>query len=330
MAEPLAVLIIGCGRIAGGWDEGTASEDVYTHAGAYARDPGYRVVACIEPDAERRQAFMRRWRIPRGYTSLTEWRADGGVADVVSVCVPTPSHAEVLRALLPVRPRLVFTEKPLADDLATAAAIVDAYHAAEVALAVNYLRRWDPAMAELRRQLAAGDWGRIQSVSGWYTKGIRHNGGHLVDLLAFLIGPLRAIAAWPSSFPGGPDGDPTLHARLEGPGGVPVSVLGADHRAHSLFEVNIVADGGLIQVEDAGRAVRLRRTVPDGRFPGLSGLDAGSRAATGIGRALPVALTNFQACLNGSAPLASSGDTALAALRLTEDLILLSREEQHG
>ena len=55
MPNPLSVLIIGCGNIAGGYDEAGNDKAIRSHAGAYKNDDRFRVVACILRTGRRRE-----------------------------------------------------------------------------------------------------------------------------------------------------------------------------------------------------------------------------------------------------------------------------------
>jgi len=167
------VLIIGCGAIAGGYDEGRDDGVIRTHAKAFSRHPGFRPTACVEPDADRRAAFMAAWGIPEGFASLDEV-AHRRFA-VACVCGPTATHAEILARLLDMDVAVVLAEKPLTEDTAGAARLVAAYAERGRALAVNYLRRFDPAMTALKHDIASGQLGTLQAAVGYYTKGMLNN-----------------------------------------------------------------------------------------------------------------------------------------------------------
>ena len=110
MSEPLSVLLIGCGDIAGGFDERGDQETVTSHAGAFTKDLRFSLDACVEPNAKRRAEFMAHWGINKGYEDVESCIASEGRFDVVSVCVPTGIHGRVLVDLLPTQPRFVFCE----------------------------------------------------------------------------------------------------------------------------------------------------------------------------------------------------------------------------
>lgn len=319
-SEPLRALIVGCGAIAGGYDEASPeSAQVLTHAKAYRNDPRFAIAACVEPDAARRTRFMDIWGVPAGFASLAEVNV---AYDVASVCVPTRFHAETLEALLPGPARLVFAEKPLTDELERSRAIVAAYEAAGKPLAVNYLRRWAPGLARLRAEIAGGGWGTFQKGSAWYTKGLLNNASHFLDLLAFLLGPLAPVAAL-GRVADGRDDDPTLDVVVAAPGGGPIHLLGADMNAFSVFEADLLFSGGRIGLTDSAFQI-IRRPVEDSpRFAGYRTLAAGAPEDSGLGRAIPEALDNIARHLSEGVPLAGDGRSALAAQDLCARLVSL-------
>lgn len=318
VSETLDVLIVGCGRIAGGFDEGRAGPPM-SHAGAYRAHGGFRLVACVEPDAGRRAAFMTAWDVPCGFATLHEALASGLRFDVASLCTPTAGHAVALEMLLAVQPRAVLCEKPVTGELATTRRIVAAYAAAGVPLAVNHLRRFDARVRALKGELAGGAWGAVRSVAGLYNKGVLNNGSHLVDLIHLLCGPLEPVAVAASREDGMP-GDPTVDAVLRLGDGTPVHLVGADARDYAVFDLGIVAEAGLVTLCDSGFRLVTRRVRPSPRFAGYRDLDDGTVEATGLDGAMVAAIANLHDAVTEGAPLWSDGASALAAQETCEAL----------
>lgn len=326
-SETLSVLIVGCGAIAGGYDETRPDKEsggVFTHAGAYRDHGGFRLAACVEPDETRRRAFMARWGVERGFAALEECRRAGLVFDVASVCAPTPAHAAALDALLAMPIKAVFAEKPLTADVADSRRIVAAYAAQRRPLAVNYFRRWDPAMGDLKRELASGAWGVVQGAVVHYGKGLLNCGSHAIDLLEFLWGPLRARAVLGRLDDHVAD-DPSLDAILEGPGGGLVHLVATDARTFFDFEIELTADRGRLAIEAGGQRLRRRRVVDSPLFAGYRVLGEDEIRATGYGHALVEAMGNVHRCVVGGAALSSDGASALAAQETCAALTALAR-----
>lgn len=308
----LNVLIVGCGAIAGGYDAGKKDGLVLTHAAAYRRDGRFRVAACVDPDAEKRGAFADHWGIEGRHATLAEALEDGPF-DVVSLCSPTSCHAEDLAVLADSSTRLVFCEKPIAPELADAERGIAALDAKGIAVAVNHTRRWDPVVAALKADLDNGKWGKIRSAVGYYNKGILNNGSHMIDLLHWLLGGPLAVVATGDPVSDWPGGDPTVAALLTSPLGVPVQLAGGAASDYALFELHLVTERGVVCMEDGGFAWRIREVADSPHFPGYRVVQRGEWTAGGYVSAMTKAVANIHDFLADGTPLASTGQTALAA-----------------
>lgn len=330
--QQLRVLIVGCGNIAGGFDaERPASALPLTHAGAYVRHGGFRLVGCVEPDAVRREAFMQRWLVEKGFATV-DAAAAAGPYDVVSLCSPTALHAAHIAAILSLHPRLVFCEKPVTMTAADTAAAVQVCAAAGVKMAVNHNRRWAPDIVRLQRELAAGSagpWGAVRSAIGIYNKGVLNNGSHLVDLMQMLLGPLMLLSAGAPSTDHWHD-DPTVPALLQTRSGVPVTLNPAHAGDYAVFELQLFTERGMVAMEDGGAGWRVRRIVASPHFTGYAVLDAGQRASGEYHASTLAAVTNLHDALTRGAALASTGETALSAQRLCEQIHRRSRGLPEG
>lgn len=318
------VLLIGCGAIAGGHDEGRDDGVVRTHAKAFSRHPGFRLAACVEPDAERRRAFMAAWGVAEGFASLDE--VMGRRFAVACICGPTATHAEALARLLEMDVALVVAEKPLTEDSDQAARLVAAYAAAGRPLLVNYLRRFDPAMTALKAEIASGALGALQMAVGTYTKGVLNNGSHMVDLLHYLLGPLEPRAVTGAVIDYSP-ADPTLDCTLATQAGAPVHLHGLDRDAFTIFELDLTFRHQRIRVLDSGFSLSRQRVVDSPVVAGYRVLSAPEISATGLDQAFAAMAEAVHQHLQTGAALASSGESALAAQAVCTRLIELARQQ---
>lgn len=316
----LRVLIVGCGNIAGTFDLGRpASEFPYTHAGAFTRDGRFSLAACVEPDEERRKAFMDAWGISTAFPSIDEAAASGSQFDVISICSPTTYHAHDLEIALRLKPKLIFCEKPVTTSLAETGRLVGECREANVLLAVNYTRRWVPDILKLQADMQAGRWGQLRSVVGFYSKGILNNGSHMLDLLHLLVGPMDIVKVGKpiqDFFPN----DPTVPVWLEGPQGVPVHLVCGHAEDYAIFELHLVFSHGVLTMEDGGLFWRERHAVDSDTFKGYRMLDAGIRRAGEYPSAMRGAVDNIYRAISQSDTLASTGESALAAQRVCEQI----------
>jgi predicted dehydrogenase len=317
----LSALVVGCGNIAGRFDadRADASELPLTHAGAYRRDGRYAIASCVEPDRARREDFMRRWNVTHGYDSVDAVKNQIRAFDVISICSPTAAHASHLQAAARLQPKLVFCEKPLTGSGSLSQEIVDDFNASDIPLAVNYTRRWDPSVRELKAGMAASRWGKLRTVTGSYNKGLLNNGSHMLDLLLYLLGDLRvrfvgdAVADYAEE-------DPSVPAWLEAPGRVPVVLTCSDARDFAYFELEFVFSGAIVRMEEGGLYWRERPVAASSHFAAYRVVSAGTRTPGRYGEAMRDAVGNIFEVVTRGVPLASTGSSALLVQRLCEQM----------
>lgn len=312
------VLIIGCGAIAGGYDaDRPENAPPLTHAGAFSADKRFELAACVDPDEAAREAFADRWNVPQGAPTIEGIDAQAGAFDVISICSPTAFHAKHLEAALALRPKLIFCEKPVADEFETARKLVERCDQAGVALAVNYTRRWAPDLVALAEEVRAGQWGRVLSATGWYTKGVVHNGGHMVDLLGMFVGEMKLISVGQPVFDHW-DSDPTVGALLDAGDGIGIHLVAGNARAFTQFELVLTCEQGEIAMREGGFRIETRRVEDNDTFAGYRTLGERESVPGRYEEAMALAVANIADHLDHAKPLASTGHNALAAQALCE------------
>lgn len=314
----LRVLMVGCGNIAGGFDQARAPSDLpYTHAGAYLRDGRFNIAACVEPDDTRRADFMKAWSVPIGFRSVDELVDSDFQFDLVSICSPTSCHAHDLEIALRLKPKLIFCEKPFTATLESSERLVEECRKAKVLLAVNHTRRWDPDVVKLQADMQAGQWGELRSIVGYYNKGILNNGSHMLDLLHLLVGGVSIVKV------GKPvydffTSDPAIPVWLESDKNVPIHLACGHAEDYSIFELQLIFSRGVLIMEEGGMYWRERRAIDSTTFKGYRRLEEGMRREGEYPRAMLQAADNIYRAIKYSEPLASTGESALAAQRMCQ------------
>lgn len=316
-ATPYSVLIIGCGNIAGGFDMARSlKQPPLSHAGAYVRHAGFRLAACVEPDDARRIAFAQHWGVETHAAELQALRALPGCFDVISICSPTDVHHEHLAHAIALRPRLIFCEKPITSDPESASRLVRECQELGISLAVNYSRRWDPFLDDLLIQMQEGRWGRLRSVVGHYSKGMLNNGGHMVDLLRRLVGPMTLVSAACAELDFC-ESDPTVAALLTSEDGrTPVYLNPAHARDFAFFELELVCEFGVIRMLTGGMEWQLREAIPSPQFNGYRTLGESKLIQGRYLETMGRAIQNLHAHLAHNAPLGCSGEEALLTQKM--------------
>jgi myo-inositol 2-dehydrogenase/D-chiro-inositol 1-dehydrogenase len=82
-------------------------------------------------------------------------------ADAVVIVTPTDTHARLLE-LAADAGKAVFSEKPIALDLAETTRVVRVIQERGIPVQLGFMRRYDPGYARAKQKIAAGDLGRIE------------------------------------------------------------------------------------------------------------------------------------------------------------------------
>ena len=175
-----------------------------------------KVVRVVEPDPAVREG-ARADGAAMGFAVAPDFEsalADAAVQAVV-LCTPHKAHAAQIAAAAAAG-KHVFCEKPLCLTYADAQASVAACGKAGVVLGIGHERRFEPAVAALRKRIAAGELGSILQVEANFSQDkffaldpgnwrlskehapvgpLSATGIHLVDLSIALLGPAESVWA---------------------------------------------------------------------------------------------------------------------------------------
>ena len=187
----LSTVVVGLGQVGMGYDLSLdPASNIYTHARACAFHSGFHLVAGVDPEHEKRRSFEQEYGV-ESYIDV-ESALFKYEADVVIISNPTSLHCDTLRCVLThSRPRAILCEKPLSDSVTEAIEMVRSCADKGVQLYVNYFRRSDPGTIEIKRRLDAGEIKTPVKGMAWYSKGLKHNGSHYINLLEYWLSSAR-------------------------------------------------------------------------------------------------------------------------------------------
>ncbi len=193
------------GFIGSGWAK-------VAQAPAFSLMENVELSAVASPTAERRQTFMQRFDITRGFA---DWR-DLLRCDLDLVCVTTPPflHAEMVTGLLQ-SGKSVLCEKPFALNVADAAVMVDVAANSSGFAILDHQMRFHPAVRCMKQMIDSGEIGKVYEVrsvinlasrnwpdmtwSWWCDSGkgggaLGAIGSHLIDLNRYLVGEIAEVS----------------------------------------------------------------------------------------------------------------------------------------
>ena len=303
--------IVGCGNIASGFDDVLMHEFPKTHAGAYWKSKKIYLIAACDPNFEKINNFKNKWGTKYTTPAIEDFIKIHEKIDVVSICSPTKIHFEHLKVALKLKPKVVFCEKPLTDNIEKSKEIVRKYTDANTTLVVNYSRRWDPDVIILKDRIQNKDLGKIYSITGIYNKGIFNNGSHMIDLIQYIFGELDIISTGPKIFDYSRT-DPTISALLVTSKNIPVMLNIADSRAYTIFELQIITENGVIRMEESGLVWIERRLQRSVEYPAYKVLDNGKRWKGRYLETMHRTINNIESNLDFGTVFPSTGLTAFS------------------
>jgi predicted dehydrogenase len=304
--------VIGCGKIGSEFALDTRIRGIYTHAGAYSASPRTTLVAVCDSDQARVNACGDHWNVRARFSDAREM-LEAVRPDVVSICSPDASHADILRLALNFGVRAIVVEKPIALDPQVARELVRDAAALDTVIVVNYTRRYAEGHDRVRALIKNGALGDIQAASGYYTKGVRHNGTHWFDLARFLLGEVTNVVAVDHVNDG--SDDPTIDVRLGFASGARADLIGCTS-AFSIFEMDIIGTRGRIRIADSGHVIELYEVADSPHYTGYRSLNPVDTWDGGMDNAMPRMIADCVACLDQPGRPVCSGDDGVAALEI--------------
>ncbi len=184
-------VVIGCGKVGATFEMDSGLLKPASHAAALKANPRTELVGLVDPD----DAQLKRatdYYGAKGYKDAREAIVDLK-PDIVTVSTPPGTHEEYVLLCIELGVPLIVCEKPVADTLEAAERMIAAAKGSKSVVLVNHQRRFFSLYKEARERIAAGEFGRIQQVSAYYSNGFFNNGTHAIDAIRFLLGD---DAAW--------------------------------------------------------------------------------------------------------------------------------------
>jgi predicted dehydrogenase len=318
--------IIGLGNIASNIDDDPLRTIIWSHAKAYTIHPRFEIVAVSDTSELRLSEFQAKWG--RGsintYTDIRKLMTEERV-DVVSICTPSNTHFEIIKILSDYKLKAIFCEKPFVENVNEGELAVRLCASSSIALAVNYMRRWDSLYIHAKRLLESNSIGRLDSIVAYAPTALMTSGSHIIDMMCFLAGdPAWVFGELQEDFVREVHGvsDPGGIAFIKFKNGATgfLKSTSATPR-HYMFEIDLLGKEGRIRISDDGREIDVWRfcDVPTSTGAGFLSLvkDEGSSSKYKNERMLH-ALDNILDAIDTGAKLASDGESALLSLRLID------------
>lgn len=280
--------IIGAGRIGAGFDN-PKSRHVLTHAHAYFSNPKTELVGFFDTDRGRARRAAKLWS-SQEFESIDELFKVAR-PNLISICVPDKYHFSVLKEVAKYRPRLIICEKPVTIDIKNTEAIVKLYQQINIPVLVNYSRRFDLTVQNLRQEIIKNKYGKVLCASVIYNKGILHNGSHAIDLARYFFGEVES-ARFLHKLNDFILSDATVSAFIKLKKCSQFYLLASDARCYSIFEFDIICEKARFRFVDSGFNMTKQSVIDSTLYKGYKILSKPSLKKTGLNNSLMEMVNN--------------------------------------
>jgi hypothetical protein len=257
MSKRWTVGIVGAGRMAQGFDQpGDAS--VLTMAHAVNASPHFALGGFFDIDPARAAAAEKKWGCAPTPRNRSEWFSRNW--DVVYISTPDQQHAADLREALDHRPKGILVEKPFVLESRLGDELLRRARDSQIALGVNYPRRWHSGVAQLQGILRDEKIGNPRFATLVYSGGTAHNGVHLLDLFGSLWGTVWQVrsVSW------------LAHqgiVYLKGPGDLEITCVDIPASGYTVFEMSVYCARGKVTLGGNPETLALAVLEPHPQFP---------------------------------------------------------------
>lgn len=303
------VVVVGCGKVGVLYETEPRRSKPASHAGHAARGLKTALVALVDTDPRALGTAGRLFPRAARYRSAQEC-LDKEQPDIVVLATPPRTHLSLIRLCAKAGVRAVVCEKPLATSLREAQEIVRTVARSNMVFVLNYQRRFSPLLARTRRAITAS---KVEQATCYYSRGLYNNGGHAIDALLYLLGPMTVRWARANKHAASPAGDPCVDAVLETQDGARVVLQSIDQHKYGIFDIRILTAWGEYALLDYSETLVETPARPS-IYKGEYALD---RAQARIRRARPsTALAEAVCCLKGHGKPKSGIGNGLEVMKL--------------
>ncbi len=265
--QPFKLGVIGCGSYSA------------VLADAAAKSPELKLVACYDIDGDRMRAFAEN----HGAEPTSAIQDLLSRDDVQGVIVTSPNNAHRENVEMAAEAgKHVFVDKPIANTIKDAVAMIDAAERAGVVLAVGHNGRRHAGHRKMKQMIDAGVIGMPVMAEANFSHAaglgltpdqwrfykeecpalpLMQLGVHFADTMRYLLGDVTEVSSFMSRLATPADNYDVTVSLLKFAGGV-LGYLGSNYASPPAYYINVFGTGGNLYCE-SGNNLRLRRPGSD-------------------------------------------------------------------
>lgn len=268
-----SVTIIGLGNIGMLYDYNNLSESIFlSHTKSFASHNGFLIKNLVDKDPRKLDLARKLYGSRINY--LEDINQIEQMTDVV-VIASIPNVNKILFDQLKNDKsiKLFLIEKPFWNN----DFIIDDYKTISNNCYINYFRKSLPFIQDLKKEIDNKRFGKAIGVHAWYSKGLRNNGSHLIDLINYFFDKkfdsksvkiINTVQDYNEK-------DLSVSFSIGykyNNGKFPVIFQVADERKFSLIEIDLVFENARYRIFEFGGKVEVYNVEKDPVFEGYNNL----------------------------------------------------------
>jgi len=317
--------VIGCGIIGVLAEADPKRIKPATHAGSFFRHPRIKLVGLCDISTETLKKVSKLFPGVPTFTSAAEM-IDCLKPEIVSVATHSDTHYKFVKLATEGGARAIICEKPITRTIKEGKKMIEICKKNKTLLFIDHQRHFDSLIRKAREKIKS--LGQIRQASIFYTKGLRHNGIHAIDLLRFFLGKTQWVRGFKNSLTSqkGYENIDGLISFKSGSLGVLQSLNGNEY---SIFELYFYGSKGYLGLKNSGFEIEEKRVRDSVYFQGYRELSEPKKWPGRNPRSMMGPMVKHViACLDGIERPLSRGEDGLAALEVI--LALKRSAESNG
>ena len=258
-------VIIGCGGI-GGLSDSPGDKNIISHAYAYQRHDSFELIAGCDIDQDNLNRFRSKWgETVKLYSDVNDL-INTESFKVASVCSSTATHAEIINKLLAKdNIKLIICEKPIVASIGELNKLKkNLKKHSDKKLLINFPRRYDPGFIGLANRIKNNEFGSPLSFNGIFTKGLYHNGCHMLELLEFFLDDIKTVTALSNNI---------IENDIYGLFAIETTkclgtIANYEPKYYSVFELDIYFEKGRLRMAEGGHRLEIHKPSESKIYPG--------------------------------------------------------------
>ena len=160
---------------------------VLTHARSFELHSEFELIGAVDFDLSKRSDFESQYKV-QAFKNINDALYSLSPT-VIVVATPSTDHFDTVDQVLKLHiPKIIVCEKPIDENIEKAKRLVELCASNGVQLFVNYMRRSESGVNEVKRMIDNHVIRKPIKAVVWYSKGLLNNGSHMLNLMEYWLG----------------------------------------------------------------------------------------------------------------------------------------------